>query len=172
MKLEDLEKAGQATDYKGIIARYLFNFANEDEHFKQKLLETNKTLEGCIRYIESEAKKVAVNSCAVGCAVVEGNVVYQQARHYFLEDSINNEVKASQPKTTSKPAPQGTDENEDESDDTEEIKNKEIDLNEQEEASNGEDEQEVKEETKPRKTAKKDQKTAQDEQPSLFDFEF
>lgn len=111
---------------------------------------------------------MAVNSCAV----VEGNVVYQQARHYFLEDSINNEVKASQPKTTSKPAPQGTDENEDESDDTEEIKNKEIDLNEQEEASNGEDEQEVKEETKPRKTAKKDQKTAQDEQPSLFDFEF
>lgn len=172
MKLEDLEKAGQATDYKGIIARYLFNFANEDEHFKQKLLETDKTLEGCIRYIESEAKKVAVNSCAVGCAVVEGNVVYQQARHYFLEDSINNEVKASQPKTTSKPAPQGTDENEDESDDTEEIKNKEIDLNEQEEASNVDYEQEVKEETKPRKTKEKAAKPAQSEQPSLFDFEF
>lgn len=168
MKLEDLEKAGQATDYKGIIARYLFNFANEDEHFKQKLLETDKTLEGCIRYIESEAKKVAVNSCAV----VEDNVVYQQARHYFLEDSINNEVKASQPKTTSKPTPQEIDENEDESDDTEEIENKEIDLNDQEETSNVEDEQEVKEEAKPRKTAKKDQKTAQDEQPSLFDFEF
>lgn len=98
MKLEDLEKAGQAaTDYKGIIARYLFNFANEDEHFKSKLIETDKTLEGGINYIKSEAKKVAVNSCAV----VEDNVVYQQARHYFLEDSINNEVKASQPKTTS-----------------------------------------------------------------------
>lgn len=168
MKLEDLEKAGQATDYKGIIARYLFNFANEDEHFKQKLLETDKTLDDCINYIKSEAKKVAVNSCAV----VEDNVVYQQARHYFLEDSINNEVKASQPKTTSKPTPQEGDENEDESDDTEEIENKEIDLNDQEEASNVEDEQEVKEEAKPRKTAKKGQKTAQDEQPSLFDFEF
>lgn len=169
MKLEDLEKAGtEATDYKGIIARYLFNFANEDEHFKQKLLETDKTLDGCIRYIESEAKKVAVNSCAV----VEDNVVYQQARHYFLEDSINNEVKASQPKTTSKPTPQEVDENEDESVDTEKTENKEINLNEQEEASNVEDEQEAKEETKPRKTAKKDQKPAQSEQPSLFDFEF
>ena len=169
MKLEDLEKVEQAaTDYRGIIARYLFNFANEDEHFKQKLLETDKTLEGCIRYIKSEAKKTAVN----GCAVVEGNVAYQQARHYFLEDSINNEVKVSQPKTTLKPTPQEVDENEDESDDTEEIENKEIDLNDQEEASNVEDEQEVKEEAKPRKTAKKVQKTAQDEQPSIFDFEF
>ena len=168
MKLEDLEKAGQATDYKGIIARYLFNFANEDEHFKQKLLETDKTLEGCIRYIESEAKKVAVNSCAV----VEDNVVYQQARHYFLEDSINNEVKASQPKTTPKPTRQEVDENEDESDDTEEIENKEIDLNEQEEASNVEDEQDVKEAAKPRKTKEKAAKPAQSEQPSLFDFEF
>lgn len=147
MKLEDLEKAGQATDYKGIIARYLFNFANEDEHFKQKLLETDKTLDGCINYVKSEAEKVAVNSCAVGCAVVEGNVVYQQARHYFLEDSINNEVKASQPKmkkAAPKPTPQETDENEDESDDTEEIENKEIDLNEQEAVSNSENEQESK----------------------------
>lgn len=168
MKLEDLEKAGQATDYKGIIARYLFNFANEDEHFKQKLLETDKTVDGCIRYIKSEAKKVAVNSCAV----VEDNVVYQQARHYFLEDSINNEVKASQPKAAPKPTPQETDENEDESDDTEEIENKEIDLNEQEAVSNSENGQEVKEEVKPRKIAKKDQKPAQSEQPSLFDFEF
>lgn len=169
MKLEDLEKAGQAaTDYKGIIARYLFNFANEDEHFKQKLLETDKTLEGCINYVKSEAKKVAVNSCAV----VEDNVVYQQARHYFLEDSINNEVKASQPKTTSKPTPQEIDENEDESDDTEEIENKEIDLNKQEEASNVEDEQEVKEEAKPRKTKEKVAKPVQSEQPSIFDFEF
>lgn len=168
MKLEDLEKAGQAaTDYKGIIARYLFNFANEDEHFKQKLLETDKTLDGCINYIKSEAKKVAVNSCAV----VEDNVVYQQARHYFLEDSINNEVKASQPKTAPKPTPQEV-ENEDESEDVEENENKEIDLNDQEEASNTEDEQEVKEKSKPRKTAKKAQKTAQDEQPSIFDFEF
>lgn len=169
MKLEDLEKAGQAaTDYKGIIARYLFNFANEDEHFKQKLLETDKTLDGCINYIKSEAKKVAVNSCAV----VEDNVVYQQARHYFLEDSINNEVKASQPKTTSKPTPQEIDENEDESGDTEETENKEIDLNDQEEASNVEDEQEVKEEAKPCKTKEKAAKPAQSEQPSLFDFEF
>lgn len=168
MKLEGLEKAGQAaTDYKGIIARYLFNFANEDEHFKQKLLETDKTLDGCISYIKSEAKKTAVN----GCAMVEDDVVYQQARHYFLEDSINNEVK-SQPKATPKLTPQEADENEDESEDTEENENKEINLNDQEEASNVEDEQEVKEEAKPRKTAKKAQKTAQDEQPSIFDFEF
>lgn len=169
MKLEDLEKAGQAaTDYKGILARYLFNFANEDEHFKQKLLETDKTLEGCINYVKSEAKKVAVNSCAV----VEDNVVYQQARHYFLEDSINNEVKASQPKAAPKPTPQEGDENDDESDDTEEIENKEIDLNDQEEGSNVEDEQEVKEEAKPCKTKEKAVKPAQSEQPSLFDFEF
>ena len=169
MKLEDLEKVGQAsTDYRGILARYLFNFANGDEHFKQKLIETDKTLDGCISYIKSEAKKTAVN----GCAMVEDDVVYQQARHYFLEDSINNEVKSVQPKATPKPTPQEIDENEDESEDTEENENKEIDLNDQEEASNVDDEQEVKEEAKPRKTAKKAQKTAQDEQPSIFDFEF
>ena len=168
MKLEDLEKVGQAsTDYRGILARYLFNFANGDEHFKQKLIETDKTIDGCISYIKSEAKKTAVN----GCAMVEDDVVYQQARHYFLEDSINNEVK-SQPKATPKATPQKIDENEDESEDTEEIENKEINLNAQEEASNVDDEQEVKEEEKPRKTAKKAQKTAQDEQPSIFDFEF
>lgn len=169
MKLEDLEKVGQAsTDYRGILTRYLFDFANGDEHFKQKLIETDKTIDGCISYIKSEAKKTAVN----GCAMVEDDVVYQQARHYFLEDSINNEVKASQPKTTSKPTPQEIDENEDESEDTEEIESKEIDLNAQEEASNVEDEQEVKGETKSRKTKEKAAKPAQSEQPSLFDFEF
>lgn len=155
MKLEDLEKVGQAsTDYRGILARYLFNFANGDEHFKQKLIETDKTIDGCISYIKSEAKKTAVN----GCAMVEDDVVWYQARHYFLEDSINNEVK-SQPKATPKATPQEIDENEDESEGTEEIENKEINLNAQEEE-------------KPRKTAKKAQKTAQDEQPSIFDFEF
>lgn len=164
MKLEDLETAGQAsTDYRGILAKYLLNFANGDEHFKQKLIETDKTLDGCINYIKSKARKQAVS----GCAMIEDDVVWYQARHYFLEDSINNEVK-SKPK----PTPQETDENDDESEDTEENENKEIDLNEQEEASNIEDEQEVKEEAKPRKTAKKTQKTAQDEQPSIFDFEF
>lgn len=167
MKLEELEKVGQAsTDYRGIIAKYLFNFANGDEHFKSKLLETDKTLDGCINYVKSEAQKQAV----CGCAMVEDNVVWYQVRHYFLEDSINNEVK-SKPKTASKPTPQEI-ENDDESDDIEENENKEIDLNDQEEASNAEDEQEVKEGAKPRKTAKKAQKTAQDEQPSIFDFEF
>lgn len=148
MKLEDLEKVGQATDYfTYFIGKYLFEFANKDEYFKQKLLETDKTLDGCIRYIKSEVKK-QVRS---GYSMVQDDVVYQQARHYFLEDSINNE---------------------DESEDAEETENKEIDLNDQEEASNVEDEQEVKEEAKPRKTTKKAQKTAQDEQPSIFDFEF
>lgn len=168
MKLEDLEKAGQATDsFTYFIGKYLFEFANKDEYFKQKLLETDKTLDGCVRYVRSEVEKQAV----CGCAMVEDNVVWYQARHYFLEDSINNEVK-SKPKTASKATPQETDENDDESDDIEESENKEIDLNDQEEASNVENEQEVKEEAKPRKTAKKAQKMAQDEQPSIFDFEF
>lgn len=169
MKLEDLEKAGQATDsYTYFIGKYLFEFANKDEYFKQKLLETDKTLDGCIRYIKSEVKKQVKS----GYAMVSDDTVYQQARHYFLEDSINNEVKSVQPKATTKPTPQEIDESDDESEDIEKTENKEIDLNDQEEASNIEDEQEVKEEAKPRKTAKKTQKTAQDEQPSLFDFEF
>ena len=63
-----------------------------------KLLETDKTIQGCISYINKEALKQVEN----GLAFIENDIVYEWAKHYFLEDSLNCEPKGNK-KVQAKP---------------------------------------------------------------------
>ena len=76
------------------VARYLIDRIETDEILRNKLLETKKTINGCINYIFKEAKKQAVSQVAF----VEDDVVYGWAVHYFIEDSINEEPNENKPK--------------------------------------------------------------------------
>lgn len=53
----------------------------------QRLLN-RKTLKGCIENIKTQAKKQAVNSCAM----IDDEVVFGWAVHYFEEDSIHEKL--------------------------------------------------------------------------------
>lgn len=53
----------------------------------QRLLNC-KTLKGCIENIKAQAKKQAVN----GCAMIDDEVVFGWAVHYFEEDSIHEKL--------------------------------------------------------------------------------
>ena len=53
----------------------------------QRLLN-RKTLKGCIDNIRTQAKKQAVN----GCAMIDDEVVFGWAVHYFEEDSIHEKL--------------------------------------------------------------------------------
>lgn len=58
------------------------------EDMNEKYLNKEKTLEKMIAYIRSEAKKKAVN----GVAMIEDEVVYGWAIHYFDEKDENLEI--------------------------------------------------------------------------------
>lgn len=87
MTLEQLKK--QDKKYAQVIANYLINRCEEDKFLENKILNTNKTLVGCIEYCKSEAKKEAVD----GCAICLDEDVYNWCVHYFLEDSLDFEEK-------------------------------------------------------------------------------
>lgn len=92
-KLKDLKNKQQK-----IIADYLLGLAQNDECLMNKLLETDKTIQGCTSYINKEALKQVEN----GLAFIENDVVYEWAKHYFLEDSLNCEPKGNK-KVQAKP---------------------------------------------------------------------
>lgn len=92
-KLKDLKNKQQK-----IIADYLLGLAQNDECLMNKLLETDKTIQGCTSYINKEALKQTEN----GLAFIENDVVYEWAKHYFLEDSLNYEPKGNK-KVQAKP---------------------------------------------------------------------
>lgn len=55
MTLEQLKQ--QDKKYAQVIANYLIKRCEEDKFLENKILNTNKTLVGCIEYCKSEAKK-------------------------------------------------------------------------------------------------------------------
>lgn len=115
-KLKDLENKQQK-----IIADYLLELAQNDECLMDKLLETDKTMKGCTSYINKEALKQAEN----GISFIENEVVYEWAKHYFLEDSLNCEPKGN--KKAQAKAEEETEEIDDieSSDEVEELEEKE-----------------------------------------------
>ena len=79
-------------DFKEIIKRHLDNMAQEDFAFAERYKREDKSLDKCISYITSQAKKQAKQ----GCAAIEDAVVYGWAVHYYQEDNIEVEnVKAA-----------------------------------------------------------------------------
>lgn len=98
------------------IKAYLDKRAQEDSLFAVTYAKENKNIQDCCSYITSQAKKQAIN----GCAMIEDDVVYGWAVHYYDEDdikvdktsnmrvSVNNsapktEVKKEAPKAKLKP---------------------------------------------------------------------
>ena len=83
--------------FEKIIKDYIEKFAQGDAVFASKYEKSGKDIEGCCRYIKSEARKQAQN----GCAVIKDDEVFGWAVHYFDEgltapkDSPRAEVKAA-----------------------------------------------------------------------------
>jgi len=82
-----------------IIKKYMEQRANEDPTIAANLLKPTKSWENCFKYINAEARKLAVN----GCAFVEDQIVYGWAVHYWDEDGLDVDKPKPQPKTEKKP---------------------------------------------------------------------
>ena len=90
--------------HQDIIKAYLDKRAQEDTLFAVTYAKENKNIKDCYSYITSQAKKQASN----GCAMIEDDVVFGWAVHYYDEDDIKvektsntrSEVKTSAPKKT------------------------------------------------------------------------
>lgn len=63
------------------IGNYLKEQAEQDETFKAKLDNEEKSLNQCFDYIKGEAQKQATNNCAM----VDDEVVFGWAVHYYDE---------------------------------------------------------------------------------------
>lgn len=83
--------------FEKIIQEFIEKACKTDEVLAGKYEKSGKDIEGCCRYIRSEAKKQAKG----GCAVIEDAQVFGWAVHYFDEgltapkDSPRAEVKVS-----------------------------------------------------------------------------
>ena len=78
-------------EFKEIIKAHLDKMAQQDFAFAERYKLESKSLDKCLKYITSEAKKRAKN----GCAAIEDAVVYGWAVHYYQEDNIEtDDVKA------------------------------------------------------------------------------
>ena len=78
-------------ELKEIIKRHLDKMAQKDFAFAERYKLESKSLDECLKYITSEARKQAKN----GCAAIEDAVVYGWAVHYYQEDNIKaDNVKA------------------------------------------------------------------------------
>ncbi len=78
------EKMNQ--EYKKRIANYLVERCKTDTCLALACMKDNKSLDGTIAYIKSEAKKQAQD----GCACIPDEEVFGWAVHYILEDSLSS----------------------------------------------------------------------------------
>ncbi len=100
------------TTFETTIQTYLENRAKTDSLFAETYRKANKSIEECIKYIYSQARKLAKGGNAVG---VDESTVYGWAVHYYDEDDIKvDKVKervevvapAAEPSRTEQPKPQ------------------------------------------------------------------
>ena len=83
--------------FEKIIKDYIESACKTDAVLAGKYEKSGKDIEGCCRYIKSEARKQAKN----GCAAIKGDEVFGWAVHYFDEemtapkDSPRAEVKVA-----------------------------------------------------------------------------
>lgn len=101
-----------SSNFETTIQTYLENRAKTDSLFAETYRKANKSIEECIKYIYSQARKLAKGGNAVG---VDDETVYGWAVHYYDEDNIKVEdVKervevvspAAEPIRTEQPKPQ------------------------------------------------------------------
>jgi len=88
--------------FKELIKAHLEQMAEQDSAFAERYKLETKSLDECLKYITSEARKQASNNCAA----IEDAVVYGWAVHYYQEDNIKVEkvkAKVVTPKTPKTP---------------------------------------------------------------------
>ena len=68
--------------FEKIIKDYIESACKTDEVLAGKYEKSGKDIEGCCKYIKSEARKKAQN----GCAVIADDEVFGWAVHYFDEE--------------------------------------------------------------------------------------
>ena len=103
-------KTTNNNSHQDIIKAYLDKRAQEDALFAVTYAKENKNIKDCCTYITGRAKKEASN----GCAMIEDDVVFGWAVHYYDEDDIKveknsntrSEVKTSAPKKTEEKQPE------------------------------------------------------------------
>lgn len=86
-------KLEATTKNEELILNYLNT--NASELLKEKINRGTKTLSQCWNYINSEARKLAVN----GCACIQDSTVFGWAVHFFEEDSIKGTVESKRVET-------------------------------------------------------------------------
>lgn len=79
------------TQQEEMILAYINN--NASDALKAKIKAGTKTMEQCMGFIKSEAKKEAKN----GVAMIEDRVVFGWAVHFFEEDDIKPQEKPTFP---------------------------------------------------------------------------
>lgn len=90
-----------------IIKTYLEQRELEDESVARNLKKENKSIKGCCDYITKMSKKQAKNNVAM----IDDNVVYGWAVHYYDEDNLLEDKKPTPkakvvaPKPEIKPQP-------------------------------------------------------------------
>lgn len=90
--------------YRLRVVTYLSERTLKDVALEDACKKENKSVDGIMAYIMSEAMKVA-QTCKNGKgAWVEDDEVWNWAVHYIMEDSLDFEPKKEEPKTTSSAA--------------------------------------------------------------------
>lgn len=97
-------------NFETTIQAYLENRAKTDSLFAETYKKANKSIEECIKYIYSKARKLAKEGNAVG---VDDATVYGWAVHYYDEDDIKikdvkERVEVVAPATVQEPVVQET----------------------------------------------------------------
>lgn len=146
---EQLEKIENKS--KKVIADYLLEESEKDNCLQDKLLTSEKTIDGCFNYIKNYAYEHREDMTA--CLI--SDEVFAMAKEYFIEDGLNSEPKP-------KPQPKPTEE---------EAKNKENENKAPRNDLNFENEQEVISTPKAAKKAQKEPKKSKKEllQEKLYD---
>ena len=67
-----------------IIKKYLAQRSLTDDSVARNMKKPNKSIKGCCKYITEQARKAAKNNVAM----IEDEVVYGWAVHYYDEDNI------------------------------------------------------------------------------------
>lgn len=90
------EKEEKLTPQELAVKRYLDEQSENDDCLRSFYISSK--IKDCFKYITSEARKKAVN----GCAMIEDSVVYKWARDYYIEvlpkEATKEEVEVVQKK--------------------------------------------------------------------------
>lgn len=87
---------------KEIILNHLQKMAIEDQNFKDRLEDKNKSIDGCMSYITVQARKKSSNNVAV----ISDEDVFKWAAHYYQEATVKEEPAPSCTISTDKKAPE------------------------------------------------------------------